>query len=253
MDLSAEKCLVMVLLTILSIILGLIPYFIIRYTKSSLSMNSNRYHLFLTILSCFGAGVLLSTALLHVLPEVREASSNISEIRNTFDDHFPVAEMLVLAGFCMIYLVEEVAHFIMVDGHRGHRHHHRQRNTIARHTSIAHGIPMVNSSTRRPSLTISMSDEGNIIVNVVARPSTQPDLPDIQSSTSSLQNNGQYEEECPDEKSTLTSSFRASVALLALSFHGVVEGIAIGLQVRFTIPTHPLHSIYYSILGTLDA
>lgn len=39
------------------------------------------------------------------------------------------------------------------------------------------------------------------------------------------------EEECPDDKSSLASSFRALMALIALSFHAIAEGVAIGIQV----------------------
>ncbi|ODM95764.1 Zinc transporter ZIP1 [Orchesella cincta] len=226
MGISVEKWLVMAVLTVLSIFLGLLPYILVRHTKSMLHTDSTRYKVILTILSCFGAGVLFSTSFLHLLPEVRESFNEIPEVWTTFDDHFPVAEMVVICGFCLIYIVEEIAHFIMVDGHHGHHHH---MNTVARHNSIAHGLPIPNVkgavTTSRsaasiaqngPSICITMSDSSNDLTMRVDGKSSI----DCTSET----------EECPDDDKSFTSSLRTFLALIALSFHAIVEGVAVGLQ-----------------------
>jgi len=206
---------VMALLAVVSTLLGFIPYVLIRYTKSSITSSSKKYQIFLTILSCFGGGVLFSTAMIHVLPEVRERSLNVSELWETFDAHFPVAEMFVLCGFCLIYVVEEVAHFIMVEGHGGHHHH---MPTVARHNSIAHGINLPVDCPPRSSCSPA-TDDSRLKVG-----HHHHHHHDIESTSSDF-------EECPDEKSTLTSRIRAIIALIALSFHAIVEGVAIGVQV----------------------
>jgi zinc transporter ZupT len=104
----------------------------------------------------------------------------------------------------MIYVVEEVAHFIMVEGHSGHHHHHHN-TTVARHNSIAHGItlPIENHHNKECD-----NSKNNI---------------DLDSEASI--------EQCPDEEQSLASSIRAIIALIALSFHAVVEGVAIGIKV----------------------
>jgi len=219
MELSVEKVLALTLLTALSIILGVIPYFIIRYASSSLNQNSPRYQLLLTTLSCFGAGVLLSTAWIHVLPEVREGAANSSELQTTVENSLPVAEILVLAGFCMIYLMEEVAHFIMLDSG-----HHHPPNTIARHNSIAHGIPMPHASGTRVTLVvITNSGESDI-----GKPNLNAGI--ASSESVSAQDNGKREE-CPDDKLILNSPIRSTLALIALSFHSICEGLVIGVEV----------------------
>lgn len=53
--------------------------------------------LLLSCALCFGAGVLLATAMLHLLPEVRE-------------DLPDYAELVFCCGFLALYLVEECAH-----------------------------------------------------------------------------------------------------------------------------------------------
>ncbi|CAL8074490.1 unnamed protein product [Orchesella dallaii] len=226
MSISAEKWLVMAVLTALSIFLGLIPYILVRRTKAMLNTDSTKYKVILTILSCFGAGVLFSTSFLHLLPEVRESFNEIPEVWTTFDDHFPVAEVVVICGFCLIYIIEEIAHFIMVDGHHGHHHH---MNTVARHNSIAHGLPIPNvkgavidarnttNAQNGPSICITMSDSSN-------------DLTIIRTGARSSIDCTSQVEECPDDDKSFASSLRTFLALIALSFHAIVEGVAIGLQ-----------------------
>lgn len=68
--------------------------------------------LLLSCALCFGAGVLLATATLHVLPEVREALPDY-------------AELVFSCGFLLLYLVEECVHYFC----RGGGHADREPET----------------------------------------------------------------------------------------------------------------------------
>ena len=79
---------------------------------------------------CFGGGVILTSCLTHMLPDVNEVVTNFKkgcpdknhpqvflsslESGNFPDSGLPVAEILVLAGFLMIYLLEEALHLLLV-------------------------------------------------------------------------------------------------------------------------------------------
>lgn len=68
--------------------------------------------LLLSCALCFGAGVLLATATLHVLPEVRHGLPDY-------------AELVFSCGFLVLYLVEECVHYFCRGsghGHGGHGH-----------------------------------------------------------------------------------------------------------------------------------
>ena len=86
-----------------------------------------------TLFSCltmFGGGVILTSCLTHMLPDVNEVVANFKkgcsdknrrqvflsslESGNFPDSGLPVAEILVLAGFLMIYLLEEALHLLLV-------------------------------------------------------------------------------------------------------------------------------------------
>merc|ERR1719402_985218 len=64
-------------------------------------------------LSCFGGGVILTTALTHMLPEVNLFLQYNIAHGQLEDKGWPLAEIWVLCGFLMIYLVEEVTHVLL--------------------------------------------------------------------------------------------------------------------------------------------
>lgn len=90
MDTDNTKILAMLALGGGSLIFGLLPAFFNRPTR-------RRQPLMLSNLLCFGAGVLLSTSLIHMLPEVREKLPN-----------YP--ELIFCCGFFMVYIVDELMH-----------------------------------------------------------------------------------------------------------------------------------------------
>merc|ERR1719402_131060 len=61
-------------------------------------------------LSCFGGGVILTTALTHMLPEVNLFLQYNIDHGQLADTGMPLAEIWVLCGFFMIYFIEELTH-----------------------------------------------------------------------------------------------------------------------------------------------
>ncbi|KAH8369400.1 hypothetical protein KR009_009659 [Drosophila setifemur] len=86
-----EKILAMIVLGFGSLLSGLLPAFISE-------RNRLRFPLTTSLLLCFGAGILLATALVHILPEVRE------QMNSKF------AEVAMCGGFFIIYFVDEFIH-----------------------------------------------------------------------------------------------------------------------------------------------
>lgn len=92
MDKDNTKILAMLALGGGSLIFGLLPAFFNRPTR-------RRQPLMISNLLCFGAGVLLSTSLIHMLPEVREKLPN-----------YP--ELIFCLGFFIVYIMDELMHCI---------------------------------------------------------------------------------------------------------------------------------------------
>lgn len=95
MELIESKICAMISLGLGSMIIGLIPAWFSSNGRSN-------WPLFLSSLLCIGAGVLLSTSLVHMLPEVRESLT----------DYANYAELIFCAGFFLLYMTDEIVHFV---------------------------------------------------------------------------------------------------------------------------------------------
>ena len=83
MELLGTKVLTMTLLGGIAIIVGILPIFLRKFCNIG-SGNSPKGQLFLSALSCFGGGVILTTCFTHMLPEV-----NYFLDLNIKNGHFP--------------------------------------------------------------------------------------------------------------------------------------------------------------------
>ena len=70
LSLLATKIITMVLLGGISLFLGLVPLALKKCNVIGQPTSSNRGKFFLSALSCFGGGVILTTCFTHMLPEV---------------------------------------------------------------------------------------------------------------------------------------------------------------------------------------
>lgn len=143
-----------------------------------------------------GGGVLLATCFAHLLPEVRES------LTDQLKDYcrIPLAELIVCLGFFLVYFVEEsVKHFVK-------KQRKRSKAKTTRHCDRL--LQWTNSQ-----LTAVKSADDVNSVNVDQGTGT----PDCRIE----QNNNEM---------THVHNLRSLFVVLALSFHSVMEGLAIGLE-----------------------
>ncbi|XP_028166467.1 zinc transporter ZIP3 [Ostrinia nubilalis] len=101
MELTTAKAISMLVLGLGSFVFGMIP--------AGFSEGTRQKHpLLISCLLCFGGGVLLSTSVVHMLPEAREKLPNYSEL-------------LLCVGFFIVYLVDELVHLFYGPGNDPHR------------------------------------------------------------------------------------------------------------------------------------
>ncbi|CAH0552763.1 unnamed protein product [Brassicogethes aeneus] len=98
MELLNTKIIAVLALGISTLFVGLLP--------ACFSKQSTQWPLLLSSMLCFGGGVLLSTSIVHILPELRE----------DLPDH---AELIFCAGFFILYLLDEVVHYFYGETHDG--------------------------------------------------------------------------------------------------------------------------------------
>lgn len=145
-----------------------------------------------------GGGVLLATCFVHLIPEVRERL--LEKLPHNYQ-HYPLTELVVCIGFFLVYFVEEsVKHFVKKHKKRSKAKTTQQCDRLLQWTNNSQ-LAAVKSSDDVNSVSV---DQGT-------------GTPDCQIE----QNNNEMSH---------VHNLRSLLIVLALSFHSVMEGLAIGLE-----------------------
>ena len=116
MDVEGTKYLTMFLLGIVPLILGFLP---LKVGKQFYNNDKPWKRTFTSVLLCYGGGLLLATASIHILPEVRETLEKADYV--WLKDR-PFGEIFTAIGFFLIYFIEEFVHYFLDSSIH---HHHR--------------------------------------------------------------------------------------------------------------------------------
>ncbi|PSN46576.1 hypothetical protein C0J52_13847 [Blattella germanica] len=304
-ELLVAKIVAMLVLGFCSFALGILPVKLaswLRWNKEPASPGkSSSQHFVISLLLCFGGGVLLYTTFLHLQPEVRESMEYLQdeEIIPDFGHGTHLAELVFCAGFFFVYLVEELVHAVL-----DRRPHEREDEAVLHRTMSlrrcsrhpAHSgsdsncdnsgtlIPRVSLNNSTPSSKKTLTNSGENLDNAITNGSTGSSM---SASTQGLLNNSlstimivdsakaspldaeahmtggplvayntgkqnhhhhhhhhhghghghshaipfkDDDDGLSTSSSTVAKSFRGLLAVLALSFHAVFEGLAVGLE-----------------------
>lgn len=214
-ELIVAKVIAMVVLGSCSFIIGLLPLKLVKFTSLK-SMDGDK-NLLLSLLLCFGGGVLLFTTFIHLQPEVRELFGVLEEhgkLPNMGLKGIPISEIVFCLGFFFVYLIEEAVHLFL----------DRKTHDAALHRSLS-----IRCSSRKtdnmtiPRVTLTKFDDGNI--SYIS--TSNKELLNSQSTIVNFEKHG-HSHHTLDE--SMKNSFSGFLAVLALSFHAVFEGLAVGLE-----------------------
>ncbi|VEN49345.1 unnamed protein product [Callosobruchus maculatus] len=216
LTLFESKATSIVILGVASVIVGVLPACFARQGR-------RQWPLFLSSMLCFGGGVLLSTSLVHILPEMKEAMPS---------DYQSYSELIFCAGFFLLYLIDEVVHYFYGNSHEhdgmnnerfknGHRHSTSCKNTYGICHSAEDQPLFRDQQTHRrfeqppaynPSFYRARSD--SVLFNCC----------DDDRAPAQLACHVGHQEPCH-------AAPTAAVGLLAaLSAHALLEGLAVGLE-----------------------
>ncbi|XP_031788404.1 protein zntB isoform X2 [Nasonia vitripennis] len=229
-------------------------------SASTLTVHSHdsTQGLLTSLLLCFGGGVLLFTTFLHLAPEVRasvELHQSNGQLANL--GSLSLAELLFCCGFFFVYLVEEAVHAALTDkpessetllyrtvsvrrcnNNSGHPNNNNNNNTSSSGTSSAQR----NSLSAQPrGWRAESSDAEEECANEAQQQPKQlaPMFVLSQNAAAELEAGGK-----PLVKDSLAAaaglghthagSMRSLLTVLALSFHAIFEGLAVGLEPAFS-------------------
>lgn len=211
------KLLAILALGVGSFVSGILPLFCSQ-------RNRERFPALISFLLCFGAGVLLATALVHMLPEVRVALKQYAEI-------------IFCLGFFLIYAVDEISHMCGVGHNHGHSHghggqHNERASTSGRRVSRDSTNADVDSRGYGTSEETKLLSKSDSTMQIPQR-SGDFDAPES-SQTLGMSCPSDSTESIPraviitgDMSEPVTGVFSL---LLALVVHSLLEGLAIGVQ-----------------------
>ncbi|TRY70133.1 hypothetical protein TCAL_07353 [Tigriopus californicus] len=175
----------------------------------------------LPFLSCFSGGVFMGACLLDLFPDVEESISHIlKEIEKSYGwtINYPVAESIIIFGFLLTLLCEQLVLSHQEKQARQSRPVHQHRDD-----QIDENAPLLTGSNHSRSYS---SNSPALSIN-------QPDEPEDgdghgHSHTVAMDN----------------STFRSILLTVALCFHSLFEGLAIGLQSE----ADALYSLFFAVI-----
>uniref|UniRef100_A0A8D8DYL3 Protein zntD n=1 Tax=Culex pipiens TaxID=7175 RepID=A0A8D8DYL3_CULPI len=214
MSKNEAKLLAILALGLGSFVAGILPLFCAQ-------RNRERFPSLISFLLCFGAGVLLATALVHMLPEVRDALKQYAEI-------------VFCVGFFLIYTVDELSHLCGVGhshGGGGHGHGSDRIYVVGRRTSRD------STGGDADSRSYGTSEETKLLTKSESGIQIHRRASECEIGAGSSQTLGMGSSESiprvmvarggADSPEQVTGVFSL---LLALVVHSLLEGLAIGVQ-----------------------
>ncbi|CAI6351522.1 unnamed protein product [Macrosiphum euphorbiae] len=206
-------------------------------------------------LLCFGGGVLLFTTLLHLQPEVREAVTQLQHDGQLFDFHGfeNLGDLIFCSGFFLVFIIDQVVHTVLDSWYEDNE---PSEEVLHRSMSLRRRTP----SSRPPTLQTPTEPPATSVVKEHMNESSEeryrPIFQEIPPPSRSGEERRQVMCDGADAERQASrnvrrpagQSFRGLFAVMALSFHEVFEGMAIGLEERvdhtwylfFAVATHKL-------------
>ncbi|XP_052796873.1 uncharacterized protein LOC128229233 [Mya arenaria] len=107
MDVVVAKVLAIVIITSLTVLAGLLPCRLMRHCRRPMLKRRRMFNDMVSGGKCFSGGVYLGVCFLHLIPETRHKVDAVLEHVGS-RSHYPVAELLTMAGFFGVIFGEHV-------------------------------------------------------------------------------------------------------------------------------------------------
>lgn len=231
-DLVVAKVTSMLVLGIVSFLIGIVPTQLTKCFKWNLEKIGNGQSLVVSLLLCFGGGVLMFTTFLHLQPEVREGMEALyhQNILPDFAETIQLPELIFCVGFFFVYFIEEAVHGVL-----DHRNEHTEDEVILHRTMSVRRCKDHEQPTLIPRVSLGQSNEANkstqILIDSSSVSTIENDyLPKIIDPDSIVPKFLEHDSHFSSTENSILKSVRAFCTILALSFHAVFEGLAVGLE-----------------------
>ncbi|XP_042883430.1 zinc transporter ZIP1-like [Penaeus japonicus] len=239
------KAIALVIMAVVTLVMSFLPLYLRKVLSHRLAQTFAQ--VMLTGCLCFGAGVLLSIVFLHLLPETRSSLEYAMEHDLFPDSHYPVAEVVTVGGFFLVYLMEEIVHTWI---HRAHHSQHHcngdaeaapadakaSADSVKRERLPSEGAVPASAWTQE-----SVGGHGSVrgvavLMAVDGRVNEAFDGDGCMGGQVDREAARHNVHTVPHNRTPVidknVSVIGAVVVVVALSFHSVMEGLALGLEER---------------------
>jgi zinc transporter 1/2/3 len=204
---------------------GLFPLKVLHLIHKDQDQPSKKASWILTLLSCFAGGVFMGTCFLDIFPHVN-ANFNRFRANIGMDISYPFPEFFACIGFFLVYFLEELCLKVFSTSSHGHSHGPATSAPTGLATnSCAEPAPRPTSSGNGHSV-----ESGNGVVSNVEDKETPEKYMAVQTHEIVMEDIARYASSDVGEGGFLKSITFA----IAMSFHSILEGFALGVQDNHT-------------------
>jgi len=210
-----EKVITLLAMAIITFLFGMMPLKLFSQLRHNPDVTSRiRWRTLISFSSCFAGGVFIAACLLDLLPDVEEKIREVlAEVKKQYnvDLDYPVAQFIMVFGFFLILLIEQTVLHIQETW----KQEEEREPLLSRQASTGEtGYHSINSHQHEHH-----HHQG----------ASQPAVTGVSNQAHHAHEGHHNHSHMPHEM-LQHSSLRSIMLLLALSFHSVFEGLAIGLQ-----------------------
>jgi len=221
--LVTAKVITLFTMAVITFIFGMLPLKLFSQVRNNPDSCSRfRWKLVMSFSFCFAGGVFIGACFLDLLPDVEENFGRVLEElerRHSVVLSYPVAQFVMVSGFFLILMIEQLVLHYSEQWAAAEQWQETERETLLAQVSMNESYQSVTSigmaSTPRHNHH-NRNNRDTLVTGV----SNEVHHPMDGHRNHSHVGHGVFEH----------SSLRSVMLLLALSFHSVFEGLAIGLQ-----------------------
>lgn len=198
-------------------IAGLVPLKLLRLIQSNGEGQGRKASWILTLLSCFAGGVFMGTCFLDIFPHVNANYARFLET-NKIDISYPFPEFFTCCGFFLVYFLEEISLKVFsASSHHGHSHgENRSATENNAHSNAENPLKNAASQGQVSEANGHLPSDDNESDNCIV----------VKTHEIVMENSVRYVSSDTAEGGILKSITFA----IAMSFHSILEGFALGVQ-----------------------
>ncbi|VVC45599.1 Zinc/iron permease [Cinara cedri] len=265
MDVVLEKLVAMSVLGLGTFLIGIVPLKIVYYFQMNsvggdghttggpdFSAITTKASTIVYNLLCFASGVLLFTSILRLQPGVRKQLESVQDTRKIAVSIENLGDIMFCFGFLAFFFIDEFAHFLL---NRWMARRADWNSVVV----LAQSLSLTRSNIRRISSSVPPMTGCMPLVTILEVPE---EYEDNRATSAEGQPNTNTTDNIPTESNDneykeLQVIFRYLFTVIALSFHEVFQGMAIGMEynifrVRCLLVTETTHKLVIGFSIGLD-